>query len=68
MATLVYSSRGYYRNNILSLSPDFDSTKRAAIKLIDAICVSARQSSVHKLSLKNGKLFTPENKFVRVKR
>ena len=66
MPTLMYSSREFSRENILSLTPDLG-IKYAAMKLIDAICISSKKSSVHILSYKNDKLFTPEKKFVRFK-
>lgn len=67
MVTLMYSSKDYSRENILSLTPNFE-IKYAAMKLIDAICISSKASkAVNKLSYNNGKLFTPENKFVRFK-
>jgi hypothetical protein len=68
MATLMYSSKDYSRENILSLTPNFE-IKYAAMKLIDAICISSKESKSanRQLSYNNGKLFTPENKFVRFK-
>ncbi len=71
MATLIYSSKEFSRENILSLTNDFD-VKHAAIKLIDAFCLMAKSSTVKKVStrrltIKDGKLFTPNNEFVRFK-